>query len=152
MIRWAAAVSKQSGGFPRPLTGLRRRPDISSKQQLFVKFLSLHHVPDGLGQFAGQGLLGHRHVTPLLLAFIPGLNARVVADGAGRRLDNAAAGDFRIKSTSPCRNAGNWVYSRGNTDLAGNPRLLETNVDMGAYEYVWNEYVWIPGQPIPLNP
>ncbi len=49
---------------------------------------------------------------------------------------NHIAGDYRLKSMSPCINAGANLYVNGETDLAGNPRIELGRVDMGAYEYV----------------
>jgi hypothetical protein len=48
---------------------------------------------------------------------------------------NAANGDFRLQSNSPCINWGNNVFITNAADLAGNPRIVEGTVDMGAYEY-----------------
>ena len=48
---------------------------------------------------------------------------------------NAAAGNFHLQATSPCINAGNTASAPGTTDLDGNPRTVNTTVDMGAYEY-----------------
>lgn len=48
---------------------------------------------------------------------------------------NAAAGDYTLSSGSPCVNAGRvlgWMPPA--SDLAGNPRISGTNVDMGSYE------------------
>lgn len=45
------------------------------------------------------------------------------------------AGNYRLMSCSPCRNAGDnldWMIDA--VDLAGNPRLKHGRVDMGAYE------------------
>lgn len=53
---------------------------------------------------------------------------------------NTATGDYGLLPTSPAANAGNnTAYSAvGNitndTDLAGNPRLYENTIDMGAFE------------------
>ncbi len=45
-------------------------------------------------------------------------------------------GDFRIKSTSPCRDAGINAYTFPvSFDLDGNNRITGTNPDIGAYEY-----------------
>ncbi len=53
---------------------------------------------------------------------------------------NPAEGDYRLQPRSPCIDAGdNSVVSPGDTDLAGNPRIMlgrsALRVDMGAYEY-----------------
>jgi hypothetical protein len=48
---------------------------------------------------------------------------------------DAANGNFRLQSNSPCINWGNNSVVSNTTDLAGNPRIVEGVVDMGAYEY-----------------
>jgi uncharacterized delta-60 repeat protein len=51
--------------------------------------------------------------------------------------------DYELQeSGSPCIQAGDTAYlpSGLNTDLAGNPRIVDNNVDMGAYE---NQYVYV---------
>ncbi len=48
---------------------------------------------------------------------------------------DAANGDFRLQSNSPCINWGNNAFVTNATDLAGNSRIVEGTVDMGAYEY-----------------
>lgn len=48
---------------------------------------------------------------------------------------NAVAGDYRLQPTSPCIDGGinqEWMFSA--IDLAGNPRIINGQVDMGAYE------------------
>jgi streptogramin lyase len=51
---------------------------------------------------------------------------------------NAAAGDFRLQAASPCINKGsNTLYAGSiniDKDLAGNPRLKGSSIDMGVYE------------------
>jgi hypothetical protein len=49
---------------------------------------------------------------------------------------DAAAGDFRIRPTSPARNAGDPRVSSaaGDVDLAGNPRIAGGRIDIGAFE------------------
>ncbi|MCK5529007.1 MAG: hypothetical protein KAI74_04945 [Kiritimatiellae bacterium] len=37
---------------------------------------------------------------------------------------------------SPCINAGSNANAPGDSDLDGNPRIVNTSVDMGAYEYI----------------
>jgi hypothetical protein len=48
----------------------------------------------------------------------------------------SATNDFRLAASSPCVDTGtniDWMLNA--VDLAGNPRIVNTTVDMGAYEY-----------------
>jgi len=48
-----------------------------------------------------------------------------------------ATGDTHLRKDSPCINTGvngGWTTTYA-YDLDGNPRILDTTVDMGAYEY-----------------
>ena len=50
-------------------------------------------------------------------------------------LKNLAGGDYRLRITSPCVNAGtNLPWMTNAVDLDGNARILKIIVDMGAYE------------------
>jgi hypothetical protein len=49
---------------------------------------------------------------------------------------NTTAGDYRLRSGSPCIDAGDdTVVVTGDTDLVGKPRIIGAHVDMGAYEF-----------------
>lgn len=48
---------------------------------------------------------------------------------------NAGGGDFRLSAASPCIDLGNTAPLLGSSDLDGAPRIMNTAVDMGAYEY-----------------
>ncbi len=47
-------------------------------------------------------------------------------------------GDFSLRASSPCRNAGGLFENMGETDLVGNPRIHGKCVDMGAVECLLN--------------
>ncbi|HEY3415123.1 MAG TPA: right-handed parallel beta-helix repeat-containing protein [Armatimonadota bacterium] len=54
---------------------------------------------------------------------------------------NPGAGDYRLQLLSPCIDAGDLSAVRGETDLAGLPRVLNYAVDLGAYESAYlNSY------------
>ncbi|OQC14691.1 MAG: hypothetical protein BWX73_01691 [Lentisphaerae bacterium ADurb.Bin082] len=61
---------------------------------------------------------------------------------------DAANGDYRLAANSPCVNAGNDSFAVGETDLAGNSRIMDVAVDMGAFEsagaHVF-KYAWQSG-------
>ena len=47
---------------------------------------------------------------------------------------DAAAGNYRLGTNSPCIDEGDDNYVQGTMDLAGDPRTAMVRVDMGAYE------------------
>jgi hypothetical protein len=49
---------------------------------------------------------------------------------------DAANGDYTLLTNSPCINTGNNGYVTTDADLAGNVRIIDGTVDMGAYEFV----------------
>jgi hypothetical protein len=61
--------------------------------------------------------------------------------GAANNITNApgfidlAAGDYHLRPSSPCINAGANAYALGEFDLDGNARIVGPRVDMGAYEF-----------------
>jgi hypothetical protein len=54
---------------------------------------------------------------------------------------DALHGDFCLRTDSPCLDAGDNRFVTSATDLAGNPRINNEKVDMGAYEGAVNGYV-----------
>ena len=55
---------------------------------------------------------------------------------ADPKFADVAKGDFSLQPSSPCRNAGaNGAWMEWALDLAGNPRLDDTTVDIGCYEW-----------------
>jgi hypothetical protein len=69
------------------------------------------------------------------------------------RFADFASGDFRLSTNSPCINAGNNLYITNTIDLAGNPRIRNGTVDLGAYEtqsagsiisYIWLQQFGLP--------
>jgi hypothetical protein len=67
-------------------------------------------------------------------AAVPGTNTVLADPQFVNATTNWATADFRLRPTSPAINAGvNNLLSP--VDLAGNPRLVGANVDLGAYEH-----------------
>ena len=53
-----------------------------------------------------------------------------------------ANGNFRLTASSPCINAGNNSYASSSAkDILGNPRIYNSTVDIGAFEYTPPKYV-----------
>jgi len=61
----------------------------------------------------------------------PGTTGNVISDPL---FANPSVGNYRLLPGSPCVNAGNNAFVTSPTDLAGNPRISDGTVDMGAYE------------------
>lgn len=94
----------------------------------------------------GLGLFGSSYSTAKY-SLIPGNtdtgNGNINASGIplSSIFINPSTGDYRLSSSSVARNAGsNTLYTGLNNsskDLAGNPRLDGANIDMGAYEFLF---------------
>ena len=52
---------------------------------------------------------------------------------------NSESGDFRLRSNSPAINVGYSDFVAEETDIIGNTRILNNEVDLGAYEYFANQ-------------
>ncbi|MFT4610860.1 MAG: hypothetical protein ACJA1H_002545 [Glaciecola sp.] len=48
---------------------------------------------------------------------------------------SASTGDFTLNSSSPAVDTGDNTYAVGGIDLSGNPRIFNSLIDMGAFEY-----------------
>ena len=64
--------------------------------------------------------------------------------GGDPQFVDAANGDYRLASGSPCIDAGSNSFVQGDRDLAGNPRIVNGTVDIGCYE--WQN---VPVAPLP---
>ncbi len=65
------------------------------------------------------------------------------------------SGDFHLQWNSPCINAGNSSLVTFTNDLDGNPRIVGSAVDVGAYEYQWPmsviAYAWLEQYGLPVD-
>ncbi len=63
--------------------------------------------------------------------------------------------DLRLRSNSPCINAGNNSYAPSGPDRDGNPRIVGNLVDVGAYEFQSPAsvlpYYWLMAYGLPLD-
>ncbi len=68
---------------------------------------------------------------------------------------NPAGGDLRLQSNSPCINSGFHSFVSEPTDLDGNPRIVSSTVDIGAYEYQGSgsliSYAWLQHFALPTD-
>lgn len=54
---------------------------------------------------------------------------------------NAGAGNYRLQNASPAINTGVVTVSTADVDLAGNPRVVGSTVDIGAYESSFDDTI-----------
>ena len=70
-------------------------------------------------------------------------------------MDTNGWSNLRLKSNSPCINAGNNTYVTSSTDLDGRPRIVGGSVDMGAYEFQGTgsviSYAWLQQFGLPTD-
>ena len=66
---------------------------------------------------------------------------------------NYASGNFQLQSNSPCINSGGYSLGYLAADLAGNPRVVDGFVDIGAYEYQSAHFIlpWLFAQTYGLS-
>ncbi|MGB0981338.1 MAG: LamG-like jellyroll fold domain-containing protein [Winogradskyella sp.] len=64
-----------------------------------------------------------------------GINSTTATSNANPIFTNIANNDFTLHQNSPAIDTGNNSYVNTPTDLAGNQRIFNTTVDMGAYEF-----------------
>jgi len=82
-------------------------------------------------------------------ATISAANGNVL--GADPWLANYLSGNFALQSTSPAVGAGTTAYGVAAIDLAGNPRVNNGAVDIGAYQYSASAAPVTPTSAIILN-
>ncbi len=80
------------------------------------------------GENSGVNTFNYSCTTPLPVGGVGNItSAPLFRDQPG--------GDFRLQTNSQCINAGKNIYVSSSVDLDGNPRIVDGNVDMGAYEF-----------------
>lgn len=65
---------------------------------------------------------------------------------------NLAGSDFHLQAVSPCVNTGTNVLGPDDTDLDGNPRWKQGNIDLGAYEFQTQIHYVAVNNTTPVSP
>jgi hypothetical protein len=109
------------------------------------------------GTYATGGRAGYGRVVVDKLLTVRSVNGPESTTIVGDPLFvDAASGNLRLQSNSPCINAGNNSYVTSATDLDGNPRMAGGTVDIGAYEFQspasMISYAWLQQFNLPINP
>jgi hypothetical protein len=81
----------------------------------------------------GSGDTGGEGFTNCCINPVPSSNTSNIISNAPQFV-NLAAGDLHLQMFSPCVNAGNNSFITNTVDLDGNPRVVGSAVDLGAYE------------------
>lgn len=64
---------------------------------------------------------------------------------------NESGGDYRLRASSPCIDAGNNAYVTLSNDLNGNTRIQGSSVDIGAYEFPGDSLVSLSASSISVQ-
>ena len=84
-----------------------------------------------IDDFHGSNVTIHKEYTCASSDITPGTDGCITNNPV---FANVANGNFNILANSPCIDAGTNSYAPTGLDFAGNPRIINSTVDMGAYE------------------
>lgn len=87
-------------------------------------------------------IYGNGSTTPLIISNGASVVNNCIFEGGQASTTNlnpqftdAATNNYTLSSNSPAINMGNNTYNTATFDLAGNTRVLDTTIDLGAYEF-----------------